>query len=414
MACNDPRSRGPWLAALMLGLAAVHGLNERAPTSGRGPALARSLQGGAGGLEPTAAERAAEQALDGLLLAAKHGWREDHAALLDQITQLGPLATPALIKRCLSGVQPVATGADGVLALNRYQMDLALAAVARLGPEAARIEVLARGSLAAALEDTPGARRLLALASVCLPTRAAAELASIIGSRELPRETRQELRAACARWALRDGGFLAIAAPLLRSGNAGLEMAVLQGLCDADQPQVLDELEARLIGGKGDPSTLLALAGQVADEASLDQRERWSHLAAGWCTSQNPGLAAEACRLIARLRATWAAEALLPALEGTAPVRSAAQAALAELSGLRYPAQRSLWAHFIAGERAFEAAQLPELLSRVRNAPIERLAPVLRELESHPFARERLLAALADRRAQGEDAPLLNVAAQPR
>jgi hypothetical protein len=404
MACSDPRRYGPrWffgptLCCLGALSGPAHGLSRLLPCN-LAPESVRTGQVLPGS---KAAEAAVE--VDRLLLAARPGWRGVNEGLLEELLALGAAAAPTLVQRCLEGVQPASSPDAAAQALNRYQLDLALSAVGRLARQLAAERIALAGGLAAALQDSAASRRLLGLASSALPASQAAQLATLIGERDLPSETRRELRAACARWARADGSFFNHARTLLRSGNEGLEWSVLQGLCDAGDTRVLDELEARLMGGDT-PATLLALAGEVAAGASLGQREHWSRLAADRCSSQDPALAAEACRLVARLRATWSAEALLPALDGPANVRSAAQTALSELSGLRYPAQRSLWAGFVSRERAFEIEALPALLSRVRHAPIEQLASVLRELEGHPFCREQVRLAVAERLEHNAEEP---------
>jgi hypothetical protein len=235
-----------------------------------------------------------------------------------------------------------------------------------------------------------------------LPGDRCAELATLFELQPPGRAQRQQLRGAIARWAARDASLYPNLAPLFALSVPELEICLLQGLCDAGELRALERLEGLLLAGRHDPQTLLALAGELAPRLGLAERRRWSELAAGWTGSQRTALAAEACRLIGRLSAAWAAESLLGPLHAEAQVREAAHAALMALSGQRFPPKRAIWESFIAEERRFEAQALPKLLSQIQHAPVERLAGCLRDLAAHPLAKESVRPCLESRRDQGE------------
>ena len=387
----------------LVGLTALLALAQRpgAPWAVSGEAGWRA-QDLAPQARPAGADLAALERVDDCLRRAERGWRGAPAESLERLCAGGSALEPVLLDRLVSGRGPGAAPGDPDEPLNRFQEDLILTALTELGGELCAERFEALGGWRAATGAGPLAGRLLGLAAARFSGARCAELAAFFERRPPDRAQRQHLRGAIARWAARDASLYPNLAPLFALGVPELEVCLLQALCDAGEVRALERLEALLLAGRHDPQTVLALAGELAPRAGLAERRRWSELAAGWTSSQRAALAAEACRLIGRLSASWAAESLLAPLQGEAAVREAAHAALVSLSGQRFPPQRGLWESFIAEERRFEAQGLPKLLSQIRHAPVERLAGCLRDLAAHPLAKECARPTLEARHDDGE------------
>lgn len=381
-----------WISAgLVLALALAQGALWRGAARGQEGWLPLSAGlDGAQAVDPQAC-------VDECLRRAERGWRGAPEQTLERLRAGGSALEACLLQRLIEGRGPGARSGDPDEPLNRFQEDLLLSALGELGSGLSTVRFEELGGFRAAARGGPLAGRLLGLAAARLPGSRCAELAPLFERRAPDRGQRQQLRASVARWAARDQSLYPALTPLFALGIPELELCLLQGLCDAGETRAVAQLEAWLLAGRHDPQTLLALAGELAPRLGLAERRRWSELAGGWTSSQRAPLAAEACRLIGRLSAAWAAESLLDPLQGEGAVRDAAHAALVALSGQRFPPQRALWERFIAAERRFEADGLPKLLSQIRHAPIERLAACLRDLAAHPLAKESARPALESR-----------------